>query len=173
MKDQLMKEQLGRHSPGVNAVLAVMAALAIGPGGAMMPSQASAQSEEGEWSPPELVSQGARESGTFGIGKKQWGFNRDLNKMPEEAWGVKKEQRGKIVRVNLLKIKPSQWQAVPGIRHQWPVPKWEDSRFAWHPTRSDVRDVDGDGKRDMVFPFGAWHFGSDQMALLIERPEQW
>ncbi len=72
----------------------------------------------------------------------------NMHLCPEGEFAVGKDQRGEIVRVNMLKIKD--WSKVPGVKKAWPMKGFEGvAGMAFHPIISEVKDVDGDGKLDI------------------------
>jgi outer membrane protein assembly factor BamB len=69
---------------------------------------------------------------------------------PKGKWAVGEDQWGKIVRVNMLKITPTDWPQVPGVKRAFPMRGFEGvEEMAFHPVLSEVKDVDGDGKLDI------------------------
>lgn len=76
--------------------------------------------------------------------------NRNMNLCPEGKWEVGKDQWGKIVRVNMLKIEDEDWEEIPGVKKAWPMQGYEGVEgMAYHPIISEIKDVDGDGKLDL------------------------
>ena len=68
----------------------------------------------GDWQIPKNVDEAPK--GTAGVGRPDWGrYDGNLDKVPEGEFEVATDEFGKIVRVNLLKIKDSTWEEVPEI----------------------------------------------------------
>ncbi|MHC4478220.1 MAG: rhamnogalacturonan lyase family protein [Planctomycetota bacterium] len=72
----------------------------------------------------------------------------NMHLLPKGEYQIGSDQWGKIVRVNMLKIKD--WSKVPGVKKAWVMKGFEGVEgMAFHPVISDVKDVDGDGKSDI------------------------
>ena len=74
--------------------------------------------------------------------------DRNANLIPKGEFAVCEDKWGKIIRVNMLKIKD--WSKVPGVKKAWPMKGFEGVKgMAYHAIISDIKDVDGDGKLDI------------------------
>lgn len=115
----------------------------------------------GDWKVPKNTSSGI--PWTVGVGRPNWGkYSSNLHLVPKGEFEVCEDKFGKIVRVNLLKIK--EWSKVPGVKKRWPMPVWDaledlgippsSGRLTWNAVRSEIKDVDGDGKPDIFISYG-------------------
>lgn len=72
----------------------------------------------------------------------------NMHLLPKGEYEIGSDQWGKIVRVNMLKIRA--WSNVPGVKKAWIKKSFEGVEgMAFHPVISDVKDVDADGKSDI------------------------
>jgi len=72
----------------------------------------------------------------------------NMHLLPKGQYEIASDQWGKIVRVNMLKIKD--WSKVPGVKKAWIMKGFEGVEgMAFHPVISEVKDVDGDDKSDI------------------------
>ena len=103
----------------------------------------------GDWQIPKDVDEAP--DGTVGVGRSRFGgYSRNLDKLPEGEFEVGTDEFGKIVRVNLLKIKDSTWEKVPGVKKRWEILGPDGSKTrAYNAVQSDIVDVDGDGEPDI------------------------
>ncbi len=92
------------------------------------------------------------------IGKSSKNSTLNMHLCPKGEFEVAKDKWGKIVRVNMLKIKD--WSKVPGVKKAWIMKGYEgEEGMAFHPVISEVKDVDGDGKPD-IFRCRSEHEGA-------------
>ena len=96
----------------------------------------------------------------------------NMHLCPEGKWTLGEDNRGKIVRVNMLKITAADWAQVPGVKKAWPMKGFEGvPGMAFHPILSEVKDVDGDGK---LYEFGYYEYVGDDfekdMAQMKKEP---
>ena len=91
----------------------------------------------------------AQQYNPFGeIGKADQNSELNMHLCPKGEFEVGKDRWGKIVRVNMLKIKD--WSKVPGVKKAWIMKGYEGrEHMAFHPVISEVKDVDSDGKPDI------------------------
>ena len=103
----------------------------------------------GDWKIPKNADEAPK--GTVGVGRPHWGrYDSGLDKVPESEFEIATDEFGKIVRVNLLKIKDSTWEKVPGIKKRWQILGPDGSKTrAFNAVQSDIVDVDGDGEPDI------------------------
>jgi len=82
------------------------------------------------------------------IGKSNKNSTLNMHLLPKGEFEVAKDKWGKIVRVNMLKIKD--WSKVPCVKKAWIMKGFEgEEGMAFHPVISEVKDVDGDGRLDI------------------------
>lgn len=100
--------------------------------------------------------------------KPRFDYAQNLHLVPKVDVEIAQDKFGKIIRVNLHKIKD--WGKVPGVKKCWPVPVWNSTkemrgipadcgRLAWNAVRSNIKDVDGDGRLDIFMSYGESPFG--------------
>ena len=101
----------------------------------------------------------AQQHNPFGeIRKANQNSTLNMHLCPKGEFKVAKDKWGKIVRVNMLKIKD--WSNVPGVKKAWTMKGYEGTEgMAFHPVISEVKDVDGDGKVD-IFRCRSEHEGA-------------
>ena len=66
----------------------------------------------------------------------------------EKQFVVGRDADGPIVRINLDRIED--WTAVPGVKAHWKVNGPEGQAAAFHAIRSEIKDIDGDGRWDLL-----------------------
>jgi outer membrane protein assembly factor BamB len=79
---------------------------------------------------------------------------------PKGKWEIGEDAWGKIVRVNMLKIRDADWKKVPGVKKAWRMKGFEGVEgMAFHPVISEVKDVNRDKKPD-IFRLRSEHAGA-------------